>query len=454
MRKSGVQPVIKRGRETARCTTEDSFRGGLQSEAFIEIEKYCGKAPDGIKQQILASMGNYVPPAQNAVVPTQQLGVQQNQVKASVETAKPAPQVEFNTQLIVPVSYASFSIPAKPLESEMVVVPDGRFYDKNYHLTEQREHIGTDYRAGGRTVVFATHSGNIFENRNSPDPFQAVVIVKNSDGSCSFYGHIESTLSKGTPVVQGKPIGAVKPWNKAHLHYGENKQGCVSVMEKKPADWGWGRVPEGTPLSEIKNRGWVDTQETYGWGSSTHPPVMATQYQATVAAVPTTNTPTHVQPQTQPALQPVMQTVNPSQRVVAPVVATIPVQPPAQASKPQQIIAHAPLSTSALQFNGFVSNYSTTSTPYQPTISLSGSGFNSVTQISWTCAMPNGASCGAISPWTSANWNGKFIRYSDTSAVVAPMLLVTTDPKGTYRWTATFYGAGQPVVRSFAVTKN
>lgn len=213
------------------------------------------------------------------------------------------------------------------------------------------------------------------------------------------------------------------------------------------------------------------------------------QNQTTVAAVPTTNMLTHAQPQTQSALQPVMQAVNPNQRVVAPVVATASVQPPLQVAvqphalvqpppanirpnallpvtvaqaqpispqpQPQlQTSQKTPTPTSALQFNGFASNYSTTSTPYQPTISLSGSGFNSVTQIKWTCAMPNGASCGAMPPWTSSNWNGKFIRYSDTSAVVAPMLLVATDPKGTYHWTATFHGAGQPVVRSFAVAKN
>jgi hypothetical protein len=112
-------------------------------------------------------------------------------------------------------------------------------------------------------------------------------------------------------------------------------------------------------------------------------------------------------------------------------------------------------STVPLTVNGFASNYSTTTTPYQPTISLTGSGFNSiVTQISWTCAMPNGTTCsGSPYVWTSANWNYKYIRYSDTSAVVAPMLLTSTDPIGTYNWSVTFSGAGQSVTKSFTVTK-
>jgi len=137
-----------------------------------------------------------------------------------------------------------------------------------------------------------------------------------------------------------------------------------------------------------------------------------------------------------------------------------------QTTQPMRIVQQqvaAPTSTmpstvsttmSAFVVNGVAGSYSTTTTPYQPTIALSGSGFNTVTQISWSCTMPSGASCGNIAPWTSSNWNGKFIRYSDTQAVVAPMLLVSTDPRGTYHWGITFYGAGSPVTKVFSVTKN
>ncbi len=111
----------------------------------------------------------------------------------------------------------------------------------------------------------------------------------------------------------------------------------------------------------------------------------------------------------------------------------------------------------ALTVNGFAPSYSTTTTPYQPTIYLTGSGFNSVTQISWSCTMPNGTSCtGSPYVWTpgTTGWS-KFGVTSDTAAWVAPTLLATGDPVGTYAWTVTFSGAGvTPVTKLFTVTKN
>ena len=105
--------------------------------------------------------------------------------------------------------------------------------------------------------------------------------------------------------------------------------------------------------------------------------------------------------------------------------------------------------------NGLLSSYSTSTTPYVPTINLTGSGLTSITQISWTCTNPNGTSCvGSPYVWTSANWSGKFTQASDTAASVTPSLLVVGDPIGTYTWSATFSGAGQSVTRTFTVTKN
>ncbi len=111
--------------------------------------------------------------------------------------------------------------------------------------------------------------------------------------------------------------------------------------------------------------------------------------------------------------------------------------------------------TSVLTVNGIASSYSTTTTPYQPTINLSGSGFYSITQINWNCTMPNGTNCtGSPYIWTSANWNGKFSRISDSSGSVSPTLLAGGDPAGTYNWSVTFSGGGQSVIKSFTVTKN
>ena len=119
---------------------------------------------------------------------------------------------------------------------------------------------------------------------------------------------------------------------------------------------------------------------------------------------------------------------------------------------PTKVVVNAAIGT--LTVNGFASSYSTTTTPYQPTISLIGSGLNSVTQISWSCTMPSGTSCGYITPWTSANWNGKFIQYNDTSAVISPILQTSGDPAGTYSWSVTFTGAGQSVTKLFTVVNN
>src|SRR5262249_37528012 len=88
-----------------------------------------------------------------------------------------------------------------------------------------------------------------------------------------------------------------------------------------------------------------------------------------------------------------------------------------------------------------------------PTISLSGSGFTSVTQISWTCTTGGGAACaGSPYVWTSANWSGKFSVTSDSIATVSPVLVGPTDPPGTTQWSVTFTAASQTVTKSFSVT--
>ncbi len=102
--------------------------------------------------------------------------------------------------------------------------------------------------------------------------------------------------------------------------------------------------------------------------------------------------------------------------------------------------------------SGINTSYPTTTAPFQPTINLTGSGFSSVQQISWTCTMPNGTSCGAIKPWTPSNWSGKFTLTSDNAATIKPMLLVPGDPVGTYQWAVTFANATQSLSKSFSVT--
>jgi hypothetical protein len=105
-----------------------------------------------------------------------------------------------------------------------------------------------------------------------------------------------------------------------------------------------------------------------------------------------------------------------------------------------------------LVVNGVASNYIGTG---QKTIPLSGSGFNSLSQISWSCTMPNGTTC-VSSPYVwspgTARWSNLTIS-SDTAAIVYPTFLVATDSPGTYNWSVTFSGAGQSVTKYFTVTK-
>lgn len=119
-------------------------------------------------------------------------------------------------------------------------------------------------------------------------------------------------------------------------------------------------------------------------------------------------------------------------------------------------VANNTAGAGTLVVNGFASSYSTSTTPYTPLINLTGSGLSSITQVSWTCTMPNGVSCtGSPYVWTSANnWNGgKFTQPTDTSVSVFPTLLTgaTGEPTGTYFWSVTFSGAGQSVTKTFTV---
>ncbi len=143
---------------------------------------------------------------------------------------------------------------------------------------------------------------------------------------------------------------------------------------------------------------------------------------------------------TQAQLLGTQQVSNNNPPVSQPVPPPLPPSAPAPVQPPTTIV---PVSAT-LRVSGVQPFYSSNGGPYQPFINLSGGGFNSISQIVWTCVMPTGQSCTA-SPyvWTPATWNGKFSRYSDNSALVVPVLLAGGDPGGTYQWTVSFFGNGQ-----------
>lgn len=164
--------------------------------------------------------------------------------------------------------------PTQPLKGEMKIVNEGKFLDPNYKKDLGKQHLGTDYKAGAGTSVYATRPGTVVENINSKNPFNADVIVQNPDGSREVYGHVKSDLKAGTQIKQGQQVGTIRnpdpnfPQYAPHLHYGENTKGIVDNPKiPNPSGWGWGQAPSKTQPSDIKKEGWIDPQKTYGWGN-------------------------------------------------------------------------------------------------------------------------------------------------------------------------------------------
>lgn len=117
-----------------------------------------------------------------------------------------------------------------------------------------------------------------------------------------------------------------------------------------------------------------------------------------------------------------------------------------------KVVVNPATVTPALVVNGIASNYAGIG---QKAIPLSGSGFSSLSQISWSCNNPNGTICtGSPYIWTpgTARWSNVTIS-SDTTATVYPTFLIATDSPGTYSWSVTFSGGGQSVTKYFTVTK-
>jgi len=126
--------------------------------------------------------------------------------------------------------------------------------------------------------------------------------------------------------------------------------------------------------------------------------------------------------------------------MVAPVVAPPPPPPP------------PPPPVTTLTVDGIAASYSATSAPYQETITLSGTGFSSVTEVRFTWTDPNGQT-GTVT-WDASNsfGGGRFVVSSDTSATIAPVLVAAGDPAGTYQWSVTFAAGAQSITKNFAVS--
>lgn len=111
------------------------------------------------------------------------------------------------------------------------------------------------------------------------------------------------------------------------------------------------------------------------------------------------------------------------------------------------------LTTVALSFTGLSpSTISTSTAPYDATLSASGSNFNNVNKVSFSWS----GSVSGSATWNKGdtNWNAKVTVNSDTSMTLLPRV-VETNPgwSGTSTWTVTLTdSAGATASRSFTVT--
>ncbi|MBX3489993.1 hypothetical protein [Parvibaculum sp.] len=130
----------------------------------------------------------------------------------------------------------------------------------------------------------------------------------------------------------------------------------------------------------------------------------------------------------------------------------MPTQRPAQPAP--QVQSSAPSTSSpvaALSVNGLAARYTTQQAPFQPTISVTGTGFNSIKEIRWLWISPSNLPGTAI--WRSDdNFDGKLVRENDRLAEVSPVLVAAGDSVGVYHWKVIFVSDdGQQVTRSFTV---
>jgi len=105
----------------------------------------------------------------------------------------------------------------------------------------------------------------------------------------------------------------------------------------------------------------------------------------------------------------------------------------------------------ALVINGIADSYKTSNVPFQPEIALTGSGLSAIIDIEWSCTSPGGMDCGAMIPWTPANWAGRFAPKNDNVATIVPVLVPPHSPPGTYEWTVTFSTENESVTKQFLV---
>ena len=103
--------------------------------------------------------------------------------------------------------------------------------------------------------------------------------------------------------------------------------------------------------------------------------------------------------------------------------------------------AQSPSTNETITVNNLPLNLSTDRSSYQPELRFTGTGFNSINRVIWTCAEENGNQCaGSPLEWTSSDWSRRFKIVSDFEAIASPLLVDLNLAFGKYKWTAKFSG--------------
>jgi murein DD-endopeptidase MepM/ murein hydrolase activator NlpD len=132
-----------------------------------------------------------------------------------------------------PVNFVDPTGLAPTLGGDMVVTSP--YGNRNTGIKDASiDHKGVDLRAPENSPVFSTDKGVVIQSGSADGGSR--VIIKNADGSYSWYRHIDPSVERGDKIGEGEPIGktciglscgTLEP----HLHYERAEAGSASKSD-------------------------------------------------------------------------------------------------------------------------------------------------------------------------------------------------------------------------------
>lgn len=134
------------------------------------------------------------------------------------------------------------------------------YFDPSYpqSWSPPAQHLGIDLPASsGETVVSPVAGTVVANNTNLVSAFEKHLIVQDAaTGEEHVLGHIDSSLSPGTQLTVGQPVGTVVTAGTGpHVHWGINARGVYRSLGN---GWGWGRAPHLSTREDAASLGWMD----------------------------------------------------------------------------------------------------------------------------------------------------------------------------------------------------